>query len=147
MDAARENDLLERLRRHLSDKTTDMAPHALRVPAAHYVSDTQYEAEVDALFKKRPLLVALTPHIPNAGDYLAHDVLDTGLLLVRASSGSARAYINACRHRGAVLQRVKATSPAFPARFMPGTGASTANSLLDPIVTKDSPPERIVMIS
>ena len=117
MDAARENDLLERLRRHLSDKTTDMAPHALRVPAAHYVSDTQYEAEVDALFKKRPLLVALTPHIPNAGDYLAHDVLDTGLLLVRASSGSARAYINACRHRGARLAEGKGNKSSFSCPF------------------------------
>jgi len=103
MDISTQTGLLNRLRRHLADGTTDMAEHALRVPASHYVSEEQLSEEIDALFMKRPLLVALTPHIPNAGDYLTHEALNTSLLLVRDGSGVARAYINACRHRGARL--------------------------------------------
>ena len=105
MDAHKQREMLERLRAHLEHKTTDLSAYALKVPAEHYVSDDQLALEVDALFKQRPVLVALTPHIPNEGDYLTHDVIDTSLLLVRDSSGVARAYINACRHRGARTKR------------------------------------------
>lgn len=117
MDATKQSEKLERLRHHLANKTTDMSPHALRVPAAHYVSDEQYAAEVDALFRKRPLLVALTPHIPDVGDFLTHEALDTSLLLARDRNGVARAYINACRHRGARLAEGKGNKSSFSCPF------------------------------
>ena len=75
MDAHKQREMLERLRAHLEHKTTDLSAYALKVPAEHYVSDDQLALEVDALFKQRPVLVALTPHIPNEGDYLTHDCL------------------------------------------------------------------------
>ena len=117
MDARKQSEMLERLRGHLANKTTDLSAYALKVPAEHYVSDEQLALEVEALFKQRPILVALTPHIPNEGDYLTHEVIDTSLLLVRDSSGSARAYINACRHRGARLAEGKGTKTSFSCPF------------------------------
>lgn len=117
MDAGRQSASLERLRRLLDDKTTDMSSYALQVPASHYVSHEQYELEVDAMFRKRPLLVALTPHIPNEGDYLTHEVLDTSLLLVRDRDGIAKCYINACRHRGARLADGRGTKASFSCPF------------------------------
>ncbi len=95
--------LLNRLRQHLANKTTDLAPHNLKVPASHYVSDEQTEQEIDAMFMRRPLLVALSPQFPAVGDYVTHTAVKTNLLLVRDKQGEARAYINACRHRGARL--------------------------------------------
>ena len=117
MDAQKQSEMLERLRTHLSNKTTDLSAYALQVPAEHYVDEAQLAQEVDALFKRRPLLVALTPHIPNKGDYLTHEVIDTSLLLVRDNSGVARAYINACRHRGARLAEGKGTKTSFSCPF------------------------------
>ena len=117
MDAHKQREMLERLRAHLEHKTTDLSAYALKVPAEHYVSDDQLALEVDALFKQRPVLVALTPHIPNEGDYLTHEVIDTSLLLVRDSSGEARAYINACRHRGARIAEGKGSKASFSCPF------------------------------
>ena len=139
MDAQKQSEMLERLRTHLSNKTTHLSAYALQVPAEHYVDEAQLAQEVDALFKRRPLLVALTPHIPNKGDYLTHEVIDTSLLLVRDNSGAARAYINACRHRGARLAEGKGTKTSFLVPFTHGTGIWTAASLHVQTVTLDSP--------
>jgi len=81
-----QTELLERLRVHLDAGSTDMAPNSLRVPASHYVCEEQGAEEVEALFMKRPLLVALTPNFPNPGDYLTHEALHTSLLLVRGKA-------------------------------------------------------------
>ena len=85
MDARKQSEMLERLRAHLSNKTTDLSPYALKVPAEHYVSEDQlgFSWRWRYLFKQRPLLVALTPHIANEGDYLTHEVIDTSIVLVR----------------------------------------------------------------
>ena len=117
MQPDKQGEKLERLRKHLADDTTDRSPYSLQVPAAHYVSDEQAALEIQKLFKERPLLVALTPHIPNPGDYLAHEVIDTGLLLVRGQDGIARAYINACRHRGARLAEGMGSKKSFSCPF------------------------------
>ena len=117
MQADRQRKLLERLRQHLANNTTDTSTYSLQVPASHYVSDDQAAVEIDKMFKQRPLLVALTPHIPNPGDYLAHDVLDTGVLLVRDRQGVARAYLNACRHRGARLADGMGNKATFSCPF------------------------------
>ncbi len=117
MRREKQREMLERIRERLASKTTDMAPFALQVPASHYVSGEQTEQEIDALFRKRPLLVALTPHLPHPGDYLAHDVIDTALLLVRDQDGKARAYLNACRHRGARIAEGQGHKSSFSCPF------------------------------
>lgn len=117
MHVDKQSAMLERLRKHLSNSTTDLSPHALQVPASHYVSEEQAAAEIDVMFKRRPLMVALTPHIPNAGDYLTHDVVDTSLVLVRDKENVARAYINACRHRGARIAEGRGTKASFSCPF------------------------------
>ena len=117
MDARKQSEMLERLRAHLSNKTTDLSPYALKVPAEHYVSEDQFALEVEVLFKQRPLLVALTPHIANEGDYLTHEVIDTSIVLVRDGDGAARAYVNACRHRGARLAEGRGKKLSFSCPF------------------------------
>ena len=59
----------------------------------------------------------MTPHIPQAGDYLTHEVVDTSLLLVRDREGVARAYINACRHRGARIAEGRGSKASFSCPF------------------------------
>ena len=134
----KQREMLERLRNHLAHKTTDKAPHSLQVPASHYVSEEQLEHELEMLFRKRPLLVALTPHIPNPGDYLTHEAVDTSLLLVRDRAENARAYINPADIVGHAWQKAWVKKPPFPAPSMRGTGAWTGKSLPGPTVTMGS---------
>ncbi len=117
MEVGTQHALIERFARHRERGTTDMAPASLRVPAGHYTDPAQSAAEVDALFRRRPLLVALTPDLPERGSYVAHEAGETGLLLVRDDAGRARAYLNACRHRGARLQEGRGTARTFSCPF------------------------------
>ena len=55
------------------------------------------------MFKHLPLALALSIEIPQPGDYRAMQVLDVPVLIVRGKDGQARAFLNACRHRGARL--------------------------------------------
>jgi phenylpropionate dioxygenase-like ring-hydroxylating dioxygenase large terminal subunit len=98
-----ERSLLARAARHIEAGTTDLAAHALRVSAGHYASPEQLERELRALFRERPLLVALSPDLPDPGSFLAQDAAGVPLLLMRGEDGRARAFVNACRHRGARL--------------------------------------------
>ena len=147
MDAHKQSEMLERLRVHLSSETTDLSPYALKVPAEHYVSEDQLALEVEVLFKQRPVLVALTPHIANEGDYLTHEVIDTSLLLVRDTSGVARAYINACRHRGARLAEGRGTKASFSCPFHAWNWGLMVASLPALTVTTDSLRQMLVMNS
>jgi len=110
-------ELFERAARHLRDGTTDESPYNLRVPAAHYVDDAQAAREVDVLFRRRPLLVALSPDLPAPGAYLTHETGEMGLLLVRDDDGRVRAYLNACRHRGARLAEGRGSTKVFSCPF------------------------------
>ena len=105
--------LLDRFQRHLANDTTDFARSSLRVPAKHYTDDAQTAAEVDALFLRRPLLVAMSADLPKPGDYLCHDLLETPLILVRGADNEIRAFINACRHRGARIAEGRGTAASF----------------------------------
>ena len=121
MDAHKQSEMLERLRVHLSSETTDLSPYALKVPAEHYVSEDQLALEVEVLFKQRPLLVALTPHIANEGDYLTHEVIDTSIVLVR--DGTWRALtLTPVGTEAHVWPRVGERRRRFPVHFMHGTG-------------------------
>ena len=63
------------------------------------------------------MLIALTPDLPTPGSYLAHRAYDTDLLLVRDDAGCARAFINACRHRGARLAEGRGQAKSFSCPF------------------------------
>ena len=110
-------ELIERFSEHLKNGTTDSVSHSLRVPGEHYTDSTQATEEVEQLFKRQPLLVALTPDLPDSGNYLTHQAFDTHLLLVRDDDHKVRAYINACRHRGARLAEGRGTAKTFSCPF------------------------------
>jgi phenylpropionate dioxygenase-like ring-hydroxylating dioxygenase large terminal subunit len=95
-----QRELLDRAAGHLAAGTTDMAPHGLRVRGEHYTSEDQLARELHALFRERPLVAALSPDLPAPGSFVTRELGGVPLLLTRAEDGLARAFVNACRHRG-----------------------------------------------
>ena len=124
--------MLDRLREHLANGTTDLAPYNLKVPASHYTSDNQNKEEIEKMFKQRPLLVALSPQFPEVGDYLTHVAVETNLILVRDQQGEARAYINACRHRGTRLAEGCGNKKSFVCPFHAWTWGLDGNIINRP---------------
>ncbi len=102
-----ENDWHEvagRLLTHLDEDTTDSLDGTFAVAIDNYLDPRRSEArEVDVLFRSSPVVAALTAHLPNPGSYRAIDIAGVPVLTVRQGDGGVRAFINACRHRGALV--------------------------------------------
>jgi nitrite reductase/ring-hydroxylating ferredoxin subunit len=68
-----------------------------------FIDKDRFELEKQKLFLERPQLIALSADIPNPGDYYATDIAGKPILIVRNKDGEAKAFLNACRHRGVKL--------------------------------------------
>lgn len=96
-------ELAQRALAHLNAGTTDQAPDQMRIPVSAYNDPERYAWEAARVFAELPLALALSIQVPEPGSYLALTVMDTPVLMVRGKDGVVRAFLNVCRHRGAVL--------------------------------------------
>ena len=80
-----------------------MADAPMKVPAAGYADPAQYKLEMERIFLKVPLLVALSCDVREPGDFLAYDLASRPIIVVRGDDGQVRTFLNVCRHRGARL--------------------------------------------
>ncbi|MBT0570706.1 aromatic ring-hydroxylating dioxygenase subunit alpha [Curvibacter sp. CHRR-16] len=71
--------------------------------AAFYLSDLVYQADMQHIFGKHWIFVAVEPQIAEPGDYVTVEVGKTSILIVRDDDGSVQAFHNVCRHRGSRL--------------------------------------------
>ncbi len=97
-------ELLQLTRRavaHLEARTTDQAPSTMALPVSAYCDPDRYSAEIDRIFRRLPLALALGSELQGLGGYRAMTVMGRPVLLVRGNDGVARAFLNVCRHRGA----------------------------------------------
>lgn len=74
------------------------------IPVARYRDTVRFEEERDVLFRPSFNVVAHASQIASPGDFITRDVLGTPVILVRDKDGSAKAFINVCRHRGATVE-------------------------------------------
>ena len=85
----------------LDGKTTTRADRAVEIDAARYVDGERFAHERRRLFLEFPQVVGLSCDLPEPGSWSTQDVAGVPVLLVRSDDGVFRAFINACRHRGA----------------------------------------------
>jgi len=95
--------LTRRALTHWERRTTDQAPAAMRQPVSAYIEPARWQREIDQIFKRLPLVMALGSELPGPNTYKALDVVGVPLLLTRDGTGTVRAFLNVCRHRGAPL--------------------------------------------
>jgi phenylpropionate dioxygenase-like ring-hydroxylating dioxygenase large terminal subunit len=79
----------------------DEAPDMLLVPTDAYTDPERYQRELEHVFLRSPLLVALSCDVIKPGDYSALTIAGRPLLVVRGDDGQVRTFLNICRHRGA----------------------------------------------
>jgi phenylpropionate dioxygenase-like ring-hydroxylating dioxygenase large terminal subunit len=80
-----------------------MGEESWEADIGRFVDQERFEVEKRKLFLERPQLIALSADAPNPGDYYATDIAGKPILIVRGKDGVARAFLNACRHRGVKL--------------------------------------------
>jgi len=96
-----QHELIERFRRHKVGRTSDLAAEPMVLSVDAYTSPQRLALERDALFRRRPVVAALTADVPDAGDLLATHVDGLPLIIMRGADGEIRSFVNACRHRAA----------------------------------------------
>lgn len=78
-------------------------PGVLEVPGRHYYDPERWQREIDRVFKRVPLMLAMSCELKVPGDFKTLEVAGVPVLMVRDDDGEARAYINSCSHRGALV--------------------------------------------
>ena len=77
--------------------------NAKGLPNAHYIDNTAYEEEKNALIFNKWAGLAVASDIPNPGDAIPITFFGMPLLLLRDKIGKVRVFLNTCRHRGMIL--------------------------------------------
>lgn len=100
MDRSEQLRQTQRLIDYMANRTTAMADDVHVEDTAAYSSPQRAQRERE-LILRRPINFGLSCRLPNPGDWLTEDYSGTPILLVRDRDRSLRAFVNACRHRGA----------------------------------------------
>lgn len=73
------------------------------IPAANYVDQARFDAEMSAIFKRGPIVVAPMALLAKPRSYAQVEIAGMPVLLTRAVDGEFRAFANVCTHRGSKL--------------------------------------------
>jgi nitrite reductase/ring-hydroxylating ferredoxin subunit len=79
----------------------DGYPNLPDLPLARYNAPQLYRQEFATVWRRSWLFAGHTTELPQVGSYRVPDIPFAPVLLVRGEDGAIRAFLNACRHRGA----------------------------------------------
>ncbi len=96
-------EMARRVVEHHHSGQMPLAESITTLPARNYYDPQRWLQEFDLIFRRLPLVVALTAEMRDAHAYKALDVAGMPVLLTRATDGSVRAFVNMCSHRGSIL--------------------------------------------
>ncbi len=92
--------LIERL-----DAGTNVDAGELRVQSTRTYTDTeQARRERDLFFAKTTHCLGMSGDLPEPGSFFTSDDLGLPILATRTAEGEFRAFVNSCRHRGALVE-------------------------------------------
>mgnify|MGYP000977610176 CR=1 FL=1 len=101
MTATPLTDIARRLVENVDADRAEFADGLLRVPGSNYRDEDLFQRELDAVFRRSPLLVALSCDVREPGSFATLTIADRPILIVRGDDGVVRVFLNVCRHRGA----------------------------------------------
>ena len=95
--------MMARLAEHVRNKTTDQAEGTWEEPVENYYDEELFKAEVELIFKRIPLPLALSAELPGKNTYKAMEAVGVPVVITRDAKGEVHAMLNICRHRGALI--------------------------------------------
>jgi phenylpropionate dioxygenase-like ring-hydroxylating dioxygenase large terminal subunit len=101
MQRATQIEILKELLRRLDNNITCDAGKVLMNPTSSYTDEALAKQEREAFFANHPQVLGLSGELPKPGSYLTTNDFGIPILATRDASGRFRAFVNACRHRGA----------------------------------------------
>jgi len=111
---------LQALRR--SGRDQRMLGRVVRLPVNIYTDSGILENEMASVFRNHPMVAGHVSSVRDPGTYLLSDWVKFPYVIVRATDGRLRAFLNICRHRGARI--VSGNGPCLKAFVCPFHGWS-----------------------
>jgi Rieske 2Fe-2S family protein len=68
-----------------------------------YTNPAVFDAEWEAIFKKRWLYAGNTAQIKKPGDYFLYHLRNDSVIIIRGNEGAVHAHYNTCTHRGSAI--------------------------------------------
>src|SRR3954447_17083778 len=96
----RQVQLLKRLQGVDAPRPGPLAAASMHNPAIAYTAPARFDAEMRALFRSQPVLVALSCELRAPGGSAPIAAGGVPRAAVRQADGSVRGFVNVCRHRG-----------------------------------------------
>jgi phenylpropionate dioxygenase-like ring-hydroxylating dioxygenase large terminal subunit len=109
--------VIQRILDHIDRKTTDLGEASWREPVENYRSPSRLDAELACVLRRHPIPFCPSAALVEKGAYVARDAAHTPILAVRGADGVARAFRNACRHRGTQVATGTGCEKAFVCRY------------------------------
>jgi phenylpropionate dioxygenase-like ring-hydroxylating dioxygenase large terminal subunit len=103
MDYKTVGNVAEIMLNYVEEGRTFQSDKITTVPVRDYIDPERWQREMDLIFKRVPLLLALSAELPEPGSYKAMETVGLPVLLTRDKTGTAHAFLNVCAHRGAPL--------------------------------------------
>ncbi|MGR9089141.1 MAG: aromatic ring-hydroxylating oxygenase subunit alpha [Gammaproteobacteria bacterium] len=96
-------DLLKEMLVMIDGGTAYDAGQLLKNPTSSYVCKERAQREWETMFENHPQVIGLSGDLPESGSFMTNNDLGIPILATRDKAGKFHAFVNACRHRGAVL--------------------------------------------
>lgn len=118
MERTKQVELIKDLLSKIDSGTNVDAGGLRKNPVTAYTDPDVAEREWQEFFRSRPQLIGLSADLSEPNSFLTMDDLGFPLLATRDSDGGFHAFVNACRHRGAVVeQRERGSARRFACPF------------------------------
>ncbi len=96
-------ELTRRTVAHTVAGTVPLADTVRSVPVTNYYEPERWRLEMDRVFRRTPLVMAFSCELSEPHSYKAMEVAGTPVLIMRGGDGVARAFVDMCSHRGAMI--------------------------------------------
>lgn len=98
-----ELDIINTILEYCESGTTHLEPETMLNPVTHYTDPDRLKQEIDTLFRKFPIIVGHREQLKEPGEYFTHKDTGIPILVTRNRAGELNAFVNVCRHRGALV--------------------------------------------
>lgn len=79
----------------------------MEIPASTYTCPDLAAQEWACFFRGQPQVLGMSGDLPEPGSFMTSNELGVPILVTRDAEGRVRAFLNSCRHRGAMVERAR----------------------------------------
>ncbi|MBN9758207.1 putative naphthalene 1,2-dioxygenase [Pseudonocardia sp. Ae406_Ps2] len=97
-------DRIRRTLQHLRDDSTDRFDEVASFEPHEFTDPEVARTERDRVFGEVPSIIAHGSELPRPNDFITRQMPRNKVIVVRQKDGGVKAFVNLCRHRGALLE-------------------------------------------